>query len=144
MQSEERFQRLNWLAAELLDVPVSLVGLLATDTVIFRGAVGLQVDETSRPHAFFRHTLRHEGILLVPDASQDMRFYQESLVVTPPFVRFFAGIRLLSSDGTPFAGLCVMDTEPRIFRAREKRAFEGLAMIAADMHKLYLLERQSH
>lgn len=144
LRLEERFHRLNWLAAELLDVPMAWVKLFPSDKVIFHGVAGLPIDDNSYPHAFISFALMHAGVLVVPDASRDLRFCHEPLVVNSPFVRFFAATRLLSVDGTPFGGLCVMDTEPRMFRLRERRAFEGLAMIAADFHQLCQLERRSH
>ncbi|WP_433694118.1 GAF domain-containing protein [Herbaspirillum seropedicae] len=144
MQSEERFRRLNWLASELLDVPMSLIGLVASETVIWHGPVGLHVEETTRPCAFVEHTMLHDGVFLVPDANKDPRFSDHSLVTGAPFVRCFAGMRLRLNNGVVFGALCVMDTEPRIFRAREIRTFEGLAQIAEDIYRLFLFERQSH
>ncbi len=51
--------------------------------------------------------------MIVPDALEDERFRDTSLVAGPPYTRFYAGFPL-SMDGIHILGtLCVVDTKPR-------------------------------
>lgn len=61
------------------------------------------------------------------------------MVTGAPFIRFYAGIRLMY-QGRAFGSLCVIDTEPRILRAHERQALEELAALATDILSLQLLE----
>lgn len=126
----------------MLDVPISLLDFAGAQTVIFRGPPGLDSVAIARAHVFIEQMPQEEQVFVVPDTSSDPRFDEHPLVVGPPFVRFFAGVRLYDAGREPFAVFCVMDTEPRIFRAREMQTFEGLALMATDIHTLSQLERQ--
>ena len=140
LQAEERFQRLNRLANDLLDVSVSFVGFLTSGERRFHHSLVLDVGATAHVDVFIDYTLRQDDIFSISDAANDARFSAESLVAASPFIRFFAGIPLLSKNGTAFGAFCVMDPEPRILRAWERRAFKELAFIAEDMHTLSALE----
>ncbi|MCP1575963.1 GAF domain-containing protein [Herbaspirillum rubrisubalbicans] len=136
---EARFQRLTWLASELLDVPIALVTFLTSELQIFRAAHGLNISSTPRSWAFCNYAVMQEDIFTVPDASRDARFVNNPMVTSDPYIRFYAGIRLMH-QGKAFGSLCVIDTEPRILRAHERQALEELAVMATDILSLQILE----
>ena len=137
--SEARFHRLTWLASELLDVPIALVTFLTSELQIFRAAHGLNISSTPRSWAFCNYAVMQEEIFTVSDATKDPRFVNNPMVTGSPFIRFYAGIRLMYL-GRAFGSLCVIDTEPRILRAHERQALEELAALATDILSLQLLE----
>lgn len=139
--SDARFDRVTWLASELLDVPIALITFLGAELQVFKSAHGLNLSSTPRAWAFCNYTIGQEGIFSVSDARTDVRFMNNPMVTSAPFFRFYAGIRLMY-EGKAFGSLCVIDTEPRLLRSHEQQALEELALLATDILRLHILESQ--
>ena len=58
---------------------------------------------------FCRDAFDASGALVVTDARLDPRFASEPAVTGPPYVRFFAGVPLVTERGDKIGVLCVMD-----------------------------------
>ena len=58
------------------------------------------------------------------------------MVTGYPFVRFYAGVPIRTSDGFNIGTLCVMDTEPRGCSDENRLALSNLAAIAMDQIEL--------
>jgi signal transduction histidine kinase len=72
----------------------------------------------------------HE-LLEVPDATADVRFADNPLVVGPDNIRFYAGAPVVL-DGTHSVGtVCVIDTVPRELTPAQRRALRSLARHAS-------------
>ncbi|MCA1326880.1 GAF domain-containing protein [Herbaspirillum sp. alder98] len=140
--SETAFHRVTWLANELLDTPIALITFLTSERQIFRSAHGLNITGTPRSWAFCNYTIAQSEVFCVVDATKDARFKNNPLVISAPFARFYAGIRLMY-QGMAFGSLCVIDTEPRILRSHERQALEELAALATDILRLQILESKS-
>ncbi len=69
---------------------------------------------------------------MVPDATQDTRFAENSLVTGETAIRFYAGAPLKSRDGFNLGSLCIIDTAPRQFSEPEMAALTDLAAIVVD------------
>ncbi len=128
--AEERFDRITRLARDLFDVPVALVSLVDEERQWFKSVQGLETRETSRDVAFCAHAILSPDPLVVEDAHADPRFSDNPLVVGVPGVRFYAGQPLLDPDGQPLGTLCVIDREPRAFRAEHRELLALLARLA--------------
>jgi len=115
------------LAAEICEVPISLISLVEKDRQWFKSVVGLEVNETSRAVSFCAHALNGEGVLQVQDSLQDERFARNELVLGDPGIRFYAGAPLRTPDGYTLGTLCVIDRVPRTLSPRKLRALEALA-----------------
>ncbi|MCT8000882.1 PAS domain-containing protein [Sphingomonas sanguinis] len=101
-------------AAELCATPVALVSLVEEETQRFLAVVGLEADQSPRDTSFCAHAMiGREATMVVPDARADPRFADFSLVTGPPYIRFYAGARLLSHEGVPLGAICVISPEPR-------------------------------
>ncbi|MDX9625891.1 sensor domain-containing diguanylate cyclase [Pseudomonas fragariae (ex Marin et al. 2024)] len=125
--SEETFDRFTRVLAELLQVPTALISLVEADKQWFKSKVGLDTCETSRDIAFCAHALHAEGSLVVEDAAIDVRFHDNPLVVGAPFIRFYAGIPLRSSEGYVVGTLCAIDHRPRVITQSTLTAMKDLA-----------------
>ena len=111
---EEDFDHLVLLASKLLRVPVALISLVEDDRQWFKAKVGIDVCETSRDVSFCAHAIVEKNpVMVVPDARLDPRFATNSLVVSPPHIRFYAGASLISPSGQQLGTLCCIDVEPR-------------------------------
>ncbi|MDH7973281.1 PAS domain-containing protein [Sphingomonas sp. AR_OL41] len=113
--AEDRFDRIAELAAAYFRTPVALVSLVDNDRQWFKSCIGLPVRETPREWAFCDHSIRlgRDAVMVVEDASNDIRFFNNPLVVGAPHIRFYAGAVLTTTDGNNLGTLCIIDTERR-------------------------------
>lgn len=136
---EERFDRLTRLARRLFGVPIALVSLVEDDRQWFKSCVGLDAEETPRDQSFCAHAILREGVMIVPDATQDERFSANPLVTHDPEIRFYAGCPVQGPDGNPLGTLCVIGHEPREFDAEDEVVLRDLAeMVEQELKSLAL------
>jgi GAF domain-containing protein len=125
----ESFDRITWLVAELLDVPIALVSLVDQARQWFKSRVGLQATETSREVSFCAHAVFSRQLLNVPDATRDPRFAGNPLVTGPPNIRAYVGVPIFSRDFHAIGTLCAIDTRPRAFFERHLQGLRHLARV---------------
>lgn len=125
---ERAYDDIVKLAARVCDTPIALVTLIDESRQWFKAKVGLNTSETPRRDAFCAHALlQPERILLVGDASKDPRFADNPLVQGAPYIRFYAGVPLLTDKGDALGTLCVVDTQVRGLDAGAREALASLA-----------------
>ncbi|MEG3971976.1 GAF domain-containing protein [Microcoleus sp. T2B6] len=73
---------------------------------------------------------------IVRDASTDVRFGEHPLIVFYPFVKFYAGIPVVSSDGNVLGVLSVMDSVPRDLTKETIEAMQALSRQVASLVEL--------
>lgn len=100
-------------AALLCETPIALVSLVDDERQYFVGRTGLDIVETPRDQSFCAHTMLGDDLMVIPDARVDPRFVSNMFVTGHPFIRFYAGMPLVSREGYPLGSLCVIDPEPR-------------------------------
>lgn len=110
---EERFDRVVRFAAEEFEVPIALISLLDRDRQWFKSSLGLNVCETARDISFCGHAILSPEPLVVEDALQDERFFDNPFVTDDPHIRFYAGSPLILPSGHSVGTLCLIDDKPR-------------------------------
>ena len=115
------------LAAEICETPVALTTLLDKDIQWFKASKGVEIDCTDRDVAFCNYTIQDDGLFMVPDLREDERFKDNPLVVNAPYVRFYAGVSLLTKDGYAIGSLCVLDFKPRQLNEHQQYSLSVLA-----------------
>lgn len=141
--AEERFDRIAHMASTLLNTPMASISLVTTDEIWFKAKIGFDADSLDRPSSFCGHALLEQDILIVPDALEDQRFYDNPLVLNAPHFRAYAGMPLQAPNGCHVGTLCVIDTKPRHFSEQEKQLLRDLAAIVVDALESRLTLRQS-
>ncbi|WP_394791538.1 diguanylate cyclase domain-containing protein [Rhodoferax sp.] len=126
---EDRFDRLTRIARRMFGVSVALVSLVDENRQWFKSAQGMCETETSRDVSFCGHAILSDSILLVPDAHQDLRFFDNPLVTGAPYVRFYAGWPLKALNGSKLGTLCILDPRPREFSSADVQLMGDLAAI---------------
>jgi diguanylate cyclase (GGDEF)-like protein/PAS domain S-box-containing protein len=131
--SSESFDRITELAAEVLEVPITLISLIDQNRQWVKTRGGLDLREAQRDASFFVHAVKMRRSLAVADATKDLRFAANPLVVGQPFIRAYLGIPLYGKAGQAVGTLCAIDVQPREFTAKEVRALSGFAKIVEDL-----------
>lgn len=118
------------IAAQICDVPVSTVTLIDDANQYIKGMVGM--DESCRL------LNRFEGICnltiqspdthtIIYDASEDIRLKGLPVVNgTYDYIRFYAGMPLVTTNGYAVGSMCVIDRVPRKLRKDQLAAVEKL------------------
>jgi sigma-B regulation protein RsbU (phosphoserine phosphatase) len=125
--AEERFDRIVKLAMRVFGVPMAYVALIDSDRQWFKARCGISASQTARSISFCAHTILGTGPLIIPDASQDPRFFDSPLVLGEPHVRFYAGYPLRGPHGHNVGTLCLADRAPRRMSSDEMETLRHLA-----------------
>ena len=108
-----RFDDIVELAAYICDTPVALVSFVSHDRQWFKARFGLSECQTDLNSSVCQHALIEPDLLVVGDLSLDERTRANPLVVSAPFIRFYAGAPLRTAEGHVLGSLCVIDTKAR-------------------------------
>lgn len=139
---EEAFDRITRLASVIVGAPVVLVSLVDGERQWFKSAHGLDATETPRSMAFCAHAILNDEVMVVPNARDDARFFDNPLVTGAPNVCFYAGAPLSVGDGVRLGTLCAIDTKPREFDETQAEALRDLAAIVVDELRLRMIVRK--
>jgi diguanylate cyclase (GGDEF)-like protein len=127
-EPEERFDRFTRLARVLFDVPMAYVSIVDAERQWFKSRAGLPRDlaETKRDISFCGHAILGEEIMIIPDASEDQRFFDNPAVLASPKIRFYMGYPLSSVNGSKIGAFCLVDTKPRLMSEEQTMMLENL------------------
>ncbi|WP_042288585.1 PAS domain S-box protein [Paraburkholderia mimosarum] len=126
---EDAFDRISRLAAFAFGVPIVLISLVDEDRQWFKSHYGLAACETPRSVSFCAHAVLSKRMLVVEDALEDERFFDNPLVTCAPNIRFYAGSPLRLPDAQVVGTLCLIDSMPRSFDAREAAMLADFAQL---------------
>ncbi len=133
---ERAFDDITRLLADLLDTPIAFLCMTEAKCHWFKSRIGIDMEDVPRSISFCDHTLKHEGVMVVPDATRDQNFAGSPMVMGPNHIRFYAGITLHDAEGFALGTLAVADTRPRRITEQQKDSLERLAAIALDRMEL--------
>lgn len=129
-------------AADIFDMPLAMVSLVGRDEqtplcvygslpLAAEGEAGEKDDVpagTPQPRALSLcgHVVAASQALVVHDIARDARFAGNP-ALRGQRLRFYAGVPLRDAKGFVLGTLCLLDTRPRLFDAREKRLLQAMA-----------------
>ena len=131
--AEKAYDDITRLAASICGTPIALISLVEGDRQWFKSSVGLEVSETPRKVAFCAYTILQEEIFIIPDTKKDPRFAHNALVTSEPYIRFYVGVPLITSQNYALGSLAVIDHVPRELEAQQ---VESLKILARQVVKL--------
>lgn len=94
-------------------VGACLISLIETDRQRVVMAHGLDVLEIPTDQSFCVRTVNGVGSLVITDLTEQADLADHPMVSGPPFLRFYAGHALRSTQGLAYGALCVLDSSPR-------------------------------
>ncbi len=106
------FDRVVRIAAELFEASITVLMFVDGERHWCQAAHGIQVADVgaiAKSSRFCLHTLAHDGVYIVEDASRDPRYAQDALVRDEPHIHFYAGAPLRTTEGVALGVLCVLD-----------------------------------
>lgn len=125
---EERFDRFTRFAQRLFDVPIAFVSVIAEEDQWYKSIQGANIERSPRELTICSHTmLADDNVLVVEDATDDVRFRDNPIVAGPPYIRFYAGVRLNNQNNLCIGTLCILDTKPRSLLREDVEILTDLA-----------------
>lgn len=129
------------IASHMFAMPIAAVNMIGSDHVFFAAAVGVGDVDMRRDVSFCAHAINQNAVMVVTDAAQDDRFFDNPLVTGSAQVRFYAGVPLRSPDGYALGALCILDQQPHPeFSPADADRLAELAKMAADRLELRRIE----
>ncbi|MBD2604248.1 PAS domain S-box protein [Scytonema hofmannii FACHB-248] len=124
---EQVFDDLAFLAAQICGTAIAVINLIDSKRHWFKAKIGLDVQQMPRDIGFCPFCIEEEDALVIPDTLADKRYASASVVTSEPYVRFYAGIPLITPSGEAIGTLCVVDQKPRQINDEQ---LEGLKAIS--------------
>ena len=138
----EAFDDIARLASFICQTPLSMISLIDSNRQWFLAKTGIDACETSREASFCAHALVGTTMLVVEDTHVDARFSRNIMVTGEPFIRFYAGAPLLTTDGYALGTLCVVDYIPRTLLAEQMEALRSLSRLVMTQLEASRLKRE--
>jgi len=130
--AEERFDRVTRLAKRMFNVSIALVSLVDENRQWFKSKQGLDAEETPRDISFCGHAINQDRVLVVNNALDDERFFDNPLVMDDPKIRFYAGYPLMLTPEIKIGTLCLIDSEPHELSTEDAALLEDLGAMIED------------
>ena len=141
-EAEAAYDDIAALAAQICGTPVALVSFVDRERQWNKATVGLTISDTARAHSFCAHAIEvSDALLVIEDATLDVRFAGNPLVTADPHLRFYAGAPIVTAAGTALGTVCVIDTRPRQISDAQR---DALAMLARQAASLLALRARTH
>lgn len=130
--TDARFDRITRLAQQTFSVSVAVISFLHQDRLLFKSCQGIDLPLLPIEQSFCGDASLDEAPLIVEDARQDARFAHLSMVMSAPFLRFYAGVPL-RIHGQRIGTLCLLDPQPRQFGSEQLQLLGDMAAMVEEL-----------
>jgi PAS domain S-box-containing protein len=123
---ETTFDELVQLAAQICAVPLAAINFMDRDRQWIKASLGIGIQQFGRDVGFCASTLQQSALVIIPDTLADPQFASNPIVQTPPHIRFYAGVPLITPTGHTIGTLCVMAQRPWRLNSFQVKALQAL------------------
>jgi signal transduction histidine kinase len=144
---EAAFEDITRIASHVCRAPIAVVNLIDSSRQWFKSEIGLGVRETPLDTSICAHAILLADFMEIPDTLRDDRFNRNPLVTGSPFLRFYAGALLKTSEGHALGTICVLDTQPRALDEEQRgvlRALARQAMAQLELRRALSIADRAH
>ncbi|BAZ31567.1 multi-sensor signal transduction histidine kinase [Cylindrospermum sp. NIES-4074] len=135
-EPEAAYDNLARLAAFICGTPIVLVNFIDENRQWFKAKLGIELTEMPRNVGLSYLCCERRDVVVVPDTLADERLAKNAVVINYPFVRFYAGVPLMTPQGDMLGTLCVIDQVPRELSQKQVEALMALSRLVIDQLEL--------
>jgi GAF domain-containing protein len=129
---ERIFDEYVALAAQLFNLPISLISLVDEQEVFFKANTGLPgLERVGRPDSLCSAAILQNQVLAYSDLSAEGCGLVNPYVARSAGLRFYAGVALQMPDGENIGSLCVIGREERAIAPEEEKLLLYLAELVS-------------
>jgi PAS domain S-box-containing protein len=128
-ENEKVFDDITKLLSEICETEIALISFVDESRQWFKSRVGIDICETPRDIAFCSHAILQDDPFVIEDTHKDDRFKTNPLVTGAPFIRFYAGAVLKTTDGFNIGTLCIAHSSPKKLTSIHLAALKNLASL---------------
>ncbi|AMO72739.1 sensor histidine kinase [Sphingorhabdus sp. M41] len=131
------FARITQLIADIFAAPMASISFIDADREWFKSSVGFAEGYAARDVSLCAPMIEAREPLVIKDASRDLRYDRNPLVIGEPSVCFFAAAPLIAPNGMVLGALWVADTVER-FRITKSQLNQLTSMADIVMSEMEL------
>lgn len=133
---EKDLNSIAQLVSQICQTPIVLISIIDNNKELVKASIGWDAQYTYKKITFSLRTIIQQQPLVVRDTLKDEQFASNALVTSAPFVRFYAGLPLISSHGQKFGVLSLMDYTERSLSGEQLSALETLSRQITNVFEL--------
>ncbi|MCV3213263.1 PAS domain S-box protein [Plectonema radiosum NIES-515] len=126
---EEVFDDLAFLAAQICGTAIAAINLIDSNRHWFKAKIGLDVQQMPRDMGFCPFCIEKYDALVIPDTLADERYACNPVVTSEPYVRFYAGVPLITPGGEAIGTVCIVDQKPREINDEQLEALKAISRL---------------
>ena len=135
-----RFELIVSFLVREINIPMALVTLIDANRQWFKASLGVKASEISREISVCAYVIceitskkPEDRLYEIADLKNDLRFFENPLVVEEPHCRSYISYVLQSASGNNIGTLCLVDVQPRVFNSEEKNLLVNVGKMANEL-----------
>jgi PAS domain S-box-containing protein len=135
-EPEAAYENLARLAAFICGTPIALVNFIDENRQWFKAKIGLEPREMPRNVGLSYLCCEKRDLVVITDTLTDATLAQNPVVISYPYIRFYAGVPLITPQGHILGTLCVIDQVPKELNTEQLNALRALSRLVIDQLEL--------
>ena len=126
------FDEITQLAASISNAPKAMINLIYKDEQWSKSIVGLteNLRKLPRDKSVCQYTIQNDSTLEIQDLLKDERTKDFPYVKGKPYLRYYLGAPLRTTNGSGIGALCILDYKPRKASNKQK---DNLSVLASQV-----------